>query len=154
MHTCFSALMKKILWCMQILSSSGSNVDSHGHAQNWFPSAWWPSFTFTQENAHIHWKQTVSPAAARLWRELKVQHVELMEKLIRGQSSHPNLLTHFHPSHYVPLLPLSVTHSPTAVNELILSHTLCLQLYLFCTLQCRKREIWVFAPMISPIRYL
>lgn len=69
-------------------------------------------------------------------KECKVQHVGLMEKLIRGQSSHPNLLTHFHPSHYAPLhLPLSVSHSPTAVNELMLSHTLCLQLYLFYSLQ-------------------
>lgn len=55
-----------------------------------------------------------------------------MEKLIRGSASRPHLLTHFHPSHHPPLqLPLSVIHSPSTANELILSHTLCLQLYLF-----------------------
>lgn len=99
----------------------------------------------------------VSSAVARLWRECKVQLVGLMEKLIRGQSSHPNLLTHFRPSHYVPLhLPLSVSHSPTAVNELMLSHTLCLQLYLFLLRSVRRgrTETWLFATATSPIRYL
>lgn len=105
-----------------------------------------------------------------------------MEKLIRGHSSHPNPLTHFHPSHHPPLhLLLSVSHSPSAANELILRHTLCLQLYLFFdSTQCssaffihqkKPRERWflpylqlgvflfmhvsflplVFNPLVSPV---
>lgn len=69
---------------------------------------------------------------------IRYEHIGLMEKLIRGQSSHPNLLTHFH---LLPLCPLSVIHSPTTANELILSHTLCLQLYLFYSVQLRDMAV-------------
>lgn len=83
-----------------------------------------------------------------------------MEKLIRVQASHPHLLTHFHPSHHPSLhLPLSVIHSPTTANKLILCHTLCLQMYLFLrTVQLGfffpppESERWLLAPTMSPIR--
>lgn len=85
-----------------------------------------------------------------------------MEKLIRGSASRPHLLTHFHPSHHPPLqLPLSVIHSPSTANELILSHTLCLQLYLFLRtvqhgffffLPPPESERRLLAPTMSPIR--
>lgn len=82
-----------------------------------------------------------------------------MEKLIRGQASHPHLLTHFHPYHHPPLHPpLSVIHSPTTADELILSHTLCVQLYLFSPYSAAllfslpERKRWPFVPTTSPIR--
>lgn len=136
-----------------------THTDMHTGDLNWCLSGWWPSTTFRNKLTSTNIKKCVNDrnlcsfsgggaggsqfCSSYVCKECKVQHVGLMEKLIRGQSSHPNLLTHFHPSHYAPLhLPLSVSHSPTAVNELMLSHTLCLQLYLFLlpTVQCRRRE--------------
>lgn len=148
-----------------------THTDMHTGDLNWCLSGWWPSTTFRNKLTSTNIKKCVNDrnlcsfvggggshfyasqfCSSYVCKECKVQHVGLMEKLIRGQSSHPNLLTHFHPSHYAPLhLPLSASHSPTAVNELMLSHTLCLQLYLFFTPYSavqEDRETWLFATTI------
>lgn len=97
-----------------------------------------------------------------LWRWYEVRAIGLMEKLIRGQASHLYLLTHFHPSHCPPRthLPLSVIHSPTTADELILSHTLCLHWIAVpfspysgaIPFSPPERKKWPFVSTPSPIR--
>lgn len=83
-----------------------------------------------------------------------------MEKLIRGQVQSSPPSDPFPPLPSPPFLhlPSSVIHSPTSANELILSHTICLQLHLslrtvplslFFPPPERER---LFVPTMSPIR--